>query len=113
MRLMRSGCTGKTAVVEEGLQLDQCSVSHDRQPNKVPQRSIGLFAMRHGEGALYHAMFGARGITSYRVQRSPPLILYPSIHALEVSQALEDDMVRLHGRCTAANSDSDVSIFGS
>lgn len=114
MRLLRSGSTGKI-VVEACPQFDQCCMSHHMQPNEAPQRSLGLFAMRHGEEALKYAMFGARGITSQRVQstRTLPLILYPSVVALEVSQALQDSMVRLHGRRWVANSGLDVSIFGS
>lgn len=109
MRLVRSRSTGKKVDVAE---LDQCSMSRKMQPHEAPQRSIGLFAMWHGEGALEFAKFGARGIT-HRVQSShtPPMVLYPSVSALEVSQAVENDMVRLHGRCSVANSDSDLSIF--
>lgn len=114
MRLVRSRSTGKKAVVEECPQLDKCSISHQMQPSGAPQRSIGLFAMRHGEGALEFARFGARGIIPHRVQSSHThrMILYPSVSALEVSQVLENDMVRLHGRCSVANSDSDLSILG-
>ena len=114
MRLLRSGSAGKKAVVEEFSQFDQCCMSHHMQPSEALQRSIGLFAMRHGEGALKYALLGARGSTSHRVQstRTPPLILYPSLDALEVSQALQDSMVRLHERRWVTNSGSDVSIFG-
>ena len=89
-------------------------MSHQMQPTEAPQRSIGLFAMRHGEGELEFARFGRRGIIPHHVKSShtPPMVLYPSVSALEVSKSLENDMVRLHGRCSVANSDSDLWISG-
>lgn len=75
--------------------LNHYSVGQVMQPFKARQRSIGLYAMRNGEGAVDHGSFGARGLRSYRVQRTTtaPLVLYPSVDALKLSQALEENLV--------------------
>ena len=92
--LLTSGCTLSKAPVE-CMPLNRYSVGQMMQPFKSRQRSIGLLAARLGEGAVDHGSFGARGLRSCRVQRTmtAPLVLYPSVHALKLSQALEDNLV--------------------
>lgn len=99
MRWLSPRSTSKKAPVKGCLQTDHCVVRQHMQPHQSRQRSIGLFAMSNGEGALDYASFGARGIRTYSVQSTqrPLLLLYPSIDALEVSQALEKNTVSSEG----------------
>ena len=95
MRFLSSGCTAIKAPAEECLPLDRYSVGQTMQPFGSRQRSIGLFAMRYGEGAVDHRSFGATGVRSYRLQRTTttPQILYPSVDALKFSKALDETLV--------------------
>ncbi len=73
-------------------------VSHAYHPFKDRQKSIGLSVLSDGEGALDYNSFGANGTKSYRVQTGsdlPKIVLYPSLQALEYTQALEESKVSL------------------
>ena len=64
MSCLSSACISTKAPVEENAALNRYRVGQVMQAFGARQRSVGLWAMREGEGALDHGScsFGATGV---------------------------------------------------